>query len=173
MFYALPSKFVQYKNHFVASLICISFILGFASGAVIASNNAELYMLMIRLVLKTPFLPAAVFAHIALPFCVTPLIYLSRSRILVFLDCFVHAFMLGVIHCSVYLVFGAAQWFIGPLVLFTKTSLAISLIWFWLRNISFQSQSLFRDFVTIFCVSLISAFFDMLIISPYLLSVFS
>ena len=173
MFYALSIHFAKYQSRYFAFLLSISFILGFQIGAIIVSNNADLYSSLIYVTLRSQAISISLFVHIILTFSLTALVCYKKGSILALVLCFLHSFVFGTVATAVYFAFGTAQSIIGPMSSFTGTVLMISFIWFWIRNITFRSHSIYKDFAIALCASTLAAVFDICVVSPFVFSLFS
>jgi len=160
-------------KEFLAFLLIGSFIFGFLSGVLIAFRHAESCGPLIQATAATPISVASLFVQIFLSFSLSILIYSIKRRYLALSLFFVQALIFGFVATCIYSTYRAAHWLISPLMLFTTTALQISLIWFWLRNISMQHHTACRDLVSAFLVAILAAFLDVYLISPFVLSLFT
>lgn len=168
---ASSSKYI--RSRYFAFLLCFSFILGFLSGTIIASNDADHIASMVRIAIRSEISPISLFAQIMLPFSFTILIYGAEKRNLIFLLCFLSSITYGFTAVSVYFIYGTRHWLVSPLLVFSGTLRQASLLWLWLRNFTPQSSNIYLDTTIALSVSVVAAVMDVTLISPFLSLLFS
>ena len=158
--------FPQYK--YSVYILYAAFILGFVAGGIIVSHGSADYVSLTGKATSLPASIIALLANIIFSFSLTALILATgKSSLLIFL-CFAQALFYGIVSSSVYFGYGAAQWLIRFLLLFTISINLICLLWFWSRHITEQPESLRSDFVLALSVSFAAAVLDHAWISPLL-----
>ena len=155
--------------HRLSTLILYgTFIFGFLTGYRIPFSEADHYVALVRCAASSPTSAIGLLATIVFTFSLTALIYAAGKTRLFPILCFVQAFAFGIASGAVYCAYGASQWLICLLLLFTGTVNLICLLWFWSRHVSAHGQHVHRDFTYALSVSAIAAVLDHIWISPLL-----
>ena len=159
-----------FSRHTTPRYICYAFLLpgsfisGFLAGVFLASQNATLYIPLIRGITHVNVSVIGLFMQITLSFSMSFIICLSRKKWLILLQCFAQALAFGIISTAVFLTYGSAHWLISAHTLFTRTALSISMFWLWFRLLVTQSDTTRRDFMFALLTTIVAAIFDCMLV---------
>lgn len=162
-------KFVH-KRCLCASLLIGSFIFAFLNGVIIAYNCPALYATLVCNVTTAPTSFGVLLGIVLIPYSITAILINANRAELFHILCFEQAFSYGIITASIFFVYHSAYWIVDSTLLFTATITLISLMWFWLRNISCLSKSVSSEFTTCLLIALSASIIDHLIVSPFFTS---
>ena len=161
--YQATSRTARYNATF---LFC-AFILGQLVGANIAFHNQNLFDNIIQVAIYAPRSIAGTFGYVLAPFALTAIHMVTSTERWFVLICLVQSIYHGTLITATFCMYGSSCWLIVLLLTFSSTISQICLLWFWLHHITCSRNTSIYVFVLTFIFSLICAIIDILIISPY------
>ena len=167
MFYTVSPRRTATMHIVFAFFFCSTFICGFLLGICIAIHNADCYSLLIRIAAASPPNAIGLFSRCVAIFALTAVMH-RFQRSCFFLLLFAEAFTYGISAAATYFAYGSSQWLVCWLVLFSRTVILISLVWFWSRNILKPRHTAKRDFLLVVSISVFATIMDLYLISPLL-----
>ena len=171
MFYTVSARRTAIMQVIFAFFICFTFICSLLFGIYVATQNAACYSLFVCIATASPPNAIGLFSRCVVIFALTAvMLRFRRSCFLLLL--FVEVFTYGVSATAVYFAYSSSQWLVCWLVLFSRTVILISLVWFCSRNILKPRHTAKRDFLLVLFISVFTTIMDLYLISPLILEVF-
>lgn len=162
-------KFNQKNSNLNQSIICLSccWVLGLVIGVIVSLNTNVSYDALVKLLFSSKLSAINVLLTIVFPYLLTLLSYklLRWKGICVLATC--KAFLYCWTATTIVNCFGSAGWLLRCVLIFSNSVSVVFLIWFWIRNCSQAYTSKYLDLLLCLFLSLVVAFIDYSIISPF------
>lgn len=153
-------------------ILAITTFIGYTIGILIAFKVDNLLFLLMRRVFMDPVSIASLLITVFLPFLFTAIAVLfSRQQIFLlfnFLKSISFGFCLCILQCS----FGRAGWLFQIFLFFTDGWVRFVLYWFWIRNLTYPTRSIYNDLVFCLIFSVLICVADYCLISPFMAMLF-
>lgn len=155
-----------------AFILTISFIFGFLVGAYIAIVQRNVFAPLLYEVMGTQKSIMGSLTNILMAWMLTSTVCTIKRGRLFFGLCFILSIPYGVICASTIVCYGASHWVMSLLILCPGLINWILLLFFWYRYILDSYVDVMQDIIICFSISAFAAVFDLLVISPYTVTLF-
>lgn len=154
-------------------LLAFSWILGFVFGMLYAHAAGDIVSALMRTAVCSRVSIVGLLASVFFPLIISAIAaYFSVPAVFISVA-FLRAFSYGFCLWGVSAAYGSAGWLIRLLLLFSDSCTAVSLLWFCVRHLSGDRNSLKKDFVVCTVMASFVCCVDYFFVSPFLAALMS
>ena len=149
-------------------LVSFVWILGFLIGNYFASQTADIHHLLLHNIAFCSVSFLGLYFALFFPFILSAFLIRSPVQSFTLLIVFAKALSIGFCACGIMIAFSSAGWLMRSLLLFSDSLIVILLLWFWIRNYTYEISKLNTDLSICAVLSFIISCIDYFAVSPFL-----
>ena len=160
----------NYKCRYRVIFLAFFWLLGISLGISVANvASCQFSSLMCTLFCQRVSIVRMLIIH-TFPLLLSAVLMHFSAYFLLLLFAFVKAFCYAFSSYSIYLYFGSAGWLLQPLLMFSGSSVAVVLLFYWFRML--PSRIITRDICICCIITVCFVCIDYFLVSPFLESLF-